>query len=408
MKPETSGNLTPLRKHHFSLSALTSMPWSLLRALPAIGVGLWTAASALAQTTYTLTQISPPSGATSSSVESVNNHGQVVGNTKVKVGRSNIPGPAFVWANGVALSLPSLGADPAAQANGISDSGLIVGHSPSLYVYDPNSPPKAVWWQLSSGQYQVGDWNTLLPANSRLFLAAAISISEDGQFVVFDAKDKDSGRYYPVVARIGSGGMSMTTWTINYSPALEPLYDGYGSDIHSNETALRVVGYYAKTETDIAHPFLWEMNLNSLVVTMRDLDEPNLNRYGFTEGVNGAGEIVGDINISGIYQAHFWNAFGVKQQLPTLGGARSISSSINDNGLVTGLSSRSGKNVLHHAFLWDSKTGAISDLNALKSPTDTSGIELTNGRNINDAGQILAFGLRKGVGHNVLLNPLSP
>ena len=406
MIPEAPENLPPMRNHHFSLAALASMPWSLLRALPAIGVALWTPASALAQTTYTLTQISPPPGADYSTVESVNNYGRVVGNTKVKAGRSNIPGPAFVWQNGAAVSLPSLGADRAAQAYSISDSGLIVGHSPSLYVYDPNSPPKAVWWQLISGKYQVGDWNTLLPETSRLFLTAATAISHDGQFVVFDSKDKDSGLSFPVVAQIGAGGTSMTTWTLNISPDGSSLYGAGAGAIDYNEGTgtVRVVGSYAKTATDASHAYLWEMN--SLGQTMLDI---NGNQVGarFPRGVNGAGQIIGFFYTAGVYQGHFWDRFDVQsQQLPTLGGGRTIPTSINVDGLVTGSSSRSGRNALDHAFLWDI-SGGLRDLNALK-PTDTSGIELTKGQQINDAGQILAFGLRKGIGYNVLLRPVSP
>lgn len=404
--PASLGCRDPLPARQCTPRSSNSLVWRRPRVIFAISVALWNAGAALAGT-YTLTQISPPPGAASSSVESVNNQGQVVGNTQVKAGRSTLPGPAFVWANGVPVSLPSLGADPAAQANGISDSGLIVGFSPSLRVYDPNTPPKAVWWQVNqSGGYEIGDWNALLPENSPEFLIATTAISKDGQFVVFDARNKSSGLTYPVVAQIGVGGVS--TWPINFSgiapvPAV-PVYDGSGSDVHSDETAVRVVGWYTKTETDTAHPFIWEMDLNSGGVTMRDLDG-NLNRHSFPEGVNGAGEIVGDISLSGIYQAHFWNTFGVKQQLPTLGGARSSASSINDSGLVTGWSSRSGKNVLAHAFLWD-QFGGMRDLNALKSATDTSGIELTKGIKINNAGQILGYGVRKGVEFKVLLNPV--
>jgi probable HAF family extracellular repeat protein len=356
----------------------------------ALGVALCGAASAPAET-YTLTQINPPAGAESGSAASVNNLGQIVGNTSVKAGRSIVPGPAFVWANGAAVSLPSPGSDSAAHANAISDSGLIVGHS---------TAPRAVWWQAAvGGGYAVGNWNDLLPAGSPLFLADAVAVSQDGQFVVFDAMNTVSGLYAPAVARVEAG--TITPWSIDTggNPAM-PLFDCLASDIHHDGTTVRVVGFYARSQNDTPHAFLWQRDLASGATSMIDLD--NQNAGSLAQGVNASGEVAGNINIAGVYQAYFWNASGVKQQLGTLGGARSYAASINDAGTVTGWSARSGKNATAHAFLWSLSTG-IRDLNSLKSASDTSGIELTSALKVNNAGQVLARGTRKSVGVDVLL-----
>lgn len=370
-----------------------SMMWRAPRALLAIGVALCGAATALAET-YTLTQINPPPGADSSSVASINNLGQVVGNTSVRAGRFNAAGPAFVWANGAAVSLPSIGSASAAHANDISDSGMIVGHAAGT---------GAVWWQpAAGGGYEIGNWNDLLPEASPLILHDAVAISPDGQFVVFDAENTQTGLFGAAIARVEAG--EITTWSIptGGNPPV-PLNDSLASDIHHDGTSVRVVGWYAKTANDVPHAFLWQRELSTGAVTMTDLD--NVNRSSLTDGLNASGEVVGNISISGTFQAHFWNASGVKYQLPTLGGARSHAGSVNDAGYVTGWSQRSGKNTTSHAFLWHLNTG-MRDLNLLKAGSDTSGIELTSGIDINNAGRILARGVRKGTGLNVLLTPV--
>jgi probable HAF family extracellular repeat protein len=136
---------------------------------------------------------------------------------------------------------------------------------------------------------------------------------------------------------------------------------------------------------------------------MIDLD--NVNRASRPESVNNFGEVAGYISVSGIDQAFFWNASGVKSQLPTLGGGQGYAYGINDGGYVIGWSQRAGKNTTAHAFLWHPNTG-ILDLNFLKSPSDTSGIELTSAMKITNAGQILASGVTKSGGGYVLLTPI--
>lgn len=367
-----------------------------------LAVALMASAPATAQT-YTITRLLQPAGTNGYGAEQMNNLGQAVGNTKVKNGRFDAAGPAFVWQNGVYLYLPALPGDPAAEGHAISDSGLVVGYSPRQL--GPSLPRRAVWWRKSGSGYAVGNWNDLLPAGSPLFLRDAIAISQDGQFVVFDAKNTVSGRTLAVVAQVGAAGEIITTWSIDTigDPAV-PLRNSVPSHIHCDGTTVRVVGYYSRTEGDLASGFLWERDLLSGAVSMTDLDD-NVDRYSFPQAVNGSGEVVGSIHIAGVSQAYFWNSSGEKQQLPTLGGARSFAHSINDPGYVTGWSYRSGKNAAAHAFLWHLNTG-MRDLNALKSPTDTSGLELTTAYMMNNAGQILARASSKSLGSvAVLLNP---
>jgi uncharacterized membrane protein len=395
--PVSAGCQVRLTERPNSQRSSSRVTRSRQRALLAIGLALCAAGSAAAQS-FTLTPINPPSGAAGISVTSLNNLGQIVGNTTVKAGRSTVAGPAFMWANGTAASLPSLGSDSSARANDISDSGLIVGTSGS-------SPARAIWWQAAAGgSYSVGNWNSLLPEGSPLFLHETIAVSQDGQFVVFDAENTVTGLWGAVVARVAAGGM--TTWTIptGGNPPV-PLADSLASDIHFDGATVRVAGAYAKTLTEVGHAFLWELDPQSGAVVMSDLDS-NPNRSSFANGVNGSRAAAGYIYSSAVgYQAYFWDAAGIVQQLPTLGGAQSVAFSINTGRYVTGWSARSGKNATAHAFLWHPSLGT-RDLNALKSPADTSGLELTTAYKVNDAGQILAHGVNKNGGMDVLMKPV--
>ena len=373
------------------------------QAFLALTACLCSAASALAET-YTLTQINPPAGASSSSVESVNNGGQVVGNTSIKSGGSSVPGPAFVWTNGTAVTLPSFASDTAAEARAIGDAGVIVGQSPRANTY--SQLPRAVWWQNTGAGYVVADWNAFLPAGSSLRLITAVAISTDSQFVVFDQVDSVTGHDQAVVAQVAFTGATPSEfsklWLIDSLDGTVSS-DGFvsaGTDIsHNGNGIVRVVGY-AQLQGTSGRAFLWEKDVVSEAVRMTDLDTVTTS-FSSGEGVNIHGEVTGNIGS----QAYYWNALGVKQQLPTLGGARSFAHSINDAGSIVGWSQRSGKNTTAHAFIWQVSSG-IRDLNTLKTATDTSGIELTSAGKINNLGQILSRGVRKSVGVNVLLKPV--
>ena len=403
-----------LRRTQHAQFPLTSMRRQLAKALSIIGVALSGAASAPAQT-YTLTQINPPPGAASSGVVDMNDEGQVIGNTSVKAGRSNVPGPAFVWESDAArFSLPALPNHPAARANGISNTGIIVGHSPALSVYDPAKPNKAVWWQKNTATsvYQVGDWNALLN-NSSVLLTEAIAISNDGQFVVFDATHSE-GVYAPVVAWV-LDGMIVKHWVIWEGLSAQPMSYVVAEDISSNASTVRMTGWYDLGVANTgAHAFLWEVNYSTApdepLVTALDEEASGHSSSYFPNGLNGVGELlIGKVTrVAGttVYSStRFRATSGALIDIPTFGG-RTYAYSTSETGLVAGTSARTGKNVLNHAFLWKQGDTELLDLNWVKSAPDTSGIELTSAIKINENRQILAYGVRKGVGVKVLMNPL--
>jgi hypothetical protein len=122
LEPSRSGSQRPSTDRKSPDPSRHATPNALRVGLLTIIASLCCIASAFAES-YTLTQINPPSSAVSSSVVSIDNFGEAVGNTSVKVGRSTVAGAPFVWSNGVAQSLPLPGTATSAQVNAISDSG---------------------------------------------------------------------------------------------------------------------------------------------------------------------------------------------------------------------------------------------------------------------------------------------
>jgi probable HAF family extracellular repeat protein len=102
----------------------------------------------------------------------VNNLGQVVGQSDL---RGNANFHAFLWTSGTAMrDLGTLPRDANSVGIAINDNGDIVGVS-----LDANFNPRAYLWQNGT----MMDLNTLIPANSPLFLLLGCSINSNGQIV---------------------------------------------------------------------------------------------------------------------------------------------------------------------------------------------------------------------------------
>jgi probable HAF family extracellular repeat protein len=104
----------------------------------------------------------------------INNQGQAVGYSDLK-GNANFH--AFLWARGTGMQdLGTLTGDVNSAAIGIDDPGDVVGVS-----LDANFNPRAFLWENGT----MTDLNTLIPANSPLFLMFACAINSSGQIVGF-------------------------------------------------------------------------------------------------------------------------------------------------------------------------------------------------------------------------------
>jgi probable HAF family extracellular repeat protein len=133
-------------------------------------------------------------------------------------------------------------------------------------------------------------------------------------------------------------------------------------------------------------------------------DLGTLRKGGWSQarGLNGAGNVVGvaQATTRGLtgYDAFLWSprvangTSGTMSDLGTFSGTYSSAFGINDSGLIVGRSTYTpiGNDADSHAFLWQSKSTGMQDLNNL-IPSNT-GWTLNSARAINAAGWIVGYG----------------
>ena len=136
----------------------------------------------------------------------INNQGQVVGSSNLR-GDANFH--AFLWTSGAGMQdLGTLSGDASSVAIGINDAGNVVGVS-----IDANFNPRA--FLLQNGT--MSDLNTLVPANSPLFLLTACSINSAGQIIglaVTSAGEVHAFLANPSTLSSGSTGASNGTTAV--------------------------------------------------------------------------------------------------------------------------------------------------------------------------------------------------
>jgi probable HAF family extracellular repeat protein len=152
----------------------------------------------------------------------------------------------------------------------------------------------------------------------------------------------------------------------------------------------------------IIHPFLWD---HGVLKDLGTLGGDN----GHVRWINNAGEIVGNADLPGSQNHHafLWRN-GTMIDLGTLGSS-STAHAINSHSQVVGRSKPGPIDTSdQHAFLWENG-GPMIDLNTLIPANST--LELFEGLNINDRGEIMGLGLPAGCddvsqcGHVFLLIP---
>jgi probable HAF family extracellular repeat protein len=301
---------------------------------------------------YMLQVLEPLPGHSGSSGNAVNNSGQVVG---YSFGGSNTQ--ATAWTAGTPSYLTILSG--ASNALAINDLGQAAGFFDSNG--DLSGPQAAVW---SGGMMTI-----VGPDNSY-----ALGINLNGWTV-------------------GAAQGKPVRWT-DLMRTLNPLPGGSGL---GEAYAINHLGWAAGWTTHFAgdrHAVYWGQRdgLGSLLPT--DLGTLG-GRESLAYAVNDAGQAAGFSQTTyGTRHAFLATVQNGMVDLGTLGGFESIAYGINSTGQVVGQSDGRG-------FLWSQ--GTMTDLNDLVGPL--TGWEIIGARDINDSGQIIAFGRNSlGIGRALLLS----
>jgi probable HAF family extracellular repeat protein len=210
-----------------------------------------------------------------------------------------------------------------------------------------------------------------------------------------------------------NGVVAGTSLTINqttpraFISGVSGLFDlgasNFGLNPSSSATGINDSGLVVGTDGDRA--FIGDVNGR--------IDIGGTEHSSFSRGraINNAGQITGEHGIDGQRHAFIGDVVNGITDLGTLGGNKSIGLGINDFGQVVGESRFSGGGIREHAFLYDLIVGMI-DINDLIDPNDElfGLVTLSDARDINNSGQIIANGfLAGGTGDRLafILNPIA-
>ncbi len=359
-------------------------------------IGLAAAHPAVAQTGYTIQQITPytpPPGYTTAHASvfayGLNNHGQVVGqcyySKRVKVRRwwrTYYQYRAFLWQNGVSVSLGTLPTTRDSTATDINDAGTVVGYC----VTNTAVPNRAFVW--SKGVM------TALPTTLRPASEPA-AINNAGIIV---------GKEYFSNAQSGMPDTNHlpVAWANGQEINLGGSVPCIGAATGINNLG-QIIGW---CNWFINGHFLGGSWIFHDLSQFNDDDNPPpfISKYGTFNDINDNSVIVGYTGSKGAYgnySATMWSN-GVQTVLDPMPWyqAHSEALGVNNSGAVVGYKDFGSGS---RATLW--QNGAEIDLNTLLPAN--SGWVLMFAYDINESGQIVGYGKYNGLYRGFLLTPPS-
>lgn len=325
----------------------------------------------LAAPAYTITALVPLPGGRTSYANAINPKGDVVGAAQATSGNML----AVLWRDGKVTDLGTLGG-PNSRAADISPKGEIVGAADS-----GAGVPRAFVWR-----------NGALSALAELQgggHSEATSISGKGSVVGRVAPA--AGPEYAVLWRDGRGAPVALT---------PPGVFSHATCINDDQAERMLVS--ASTNKKELQVWLWDNGRSYDLGVL-----PGFGNMSATK-ISSAGHVVGTAEhggaqrgIGGHSRAFLWDKDRLVDlgTLPGFTASRALS--VNSEGQVVGACDVIEHHPRTHAFLWTE--GALYDLNDLLPRG--SGWELCEGRDINDHGQIVGWGLTNGQRQAFVLSP---
>lgn len=308
---------------------------------------------------------------------------------------------AFVWGNGVATDLGTLGGS-FSIANGLNNAGTVVGFSAAVSDVEFHA--------FSSAGAGLVDLNTLGGSFS-----AAVAVSDSGYITGDSNLRTDDSVFHAFLIRpdgaildLGTlGGTSSSAYGVNNSGWV------VGSSSVADNSSLHAFLHNGTTMLDLgtlggATSVAVDIN-DAGQVTGDSTTAAEQNRaflytggamvnlgtlggtYSTAVALNDSGMVIGNSTTTDDAETHaFVYRNGAMLDLGSLGGGSSSARAINNRGQVVGSSANA--NAQTRAFVWEN--GVMTDLNSLL-PTN-SGWELTSARFINDRQQVVGEGFHQG------------
>ena len=285
---------------------------------------------------------------------------------------------AVLWEDGTLYDAGTLPGFPDSYALGVNSSGQLVGTSHNAaYTY------RAFFWDF----WTITDLGSIGTGSN-----IANAINEAG--VVVGHSFPLGFVWTPDTGMIDIGSLS--------APATEPF------DINELGQVVGVSNSYGHFRGFVLTPddgvYFRDDNgdgVNDLMVEIGVIP-PGVGSWAY--GINNLGQVAGRARVSAeLFPIHaiFWDD-GVMTDLGTLGGQYSVAWSINDTGLVVGNADLSTD--VERPFVWDAVHG-MRDLNGLLPPM--SAWTLAQAWEINNAGQIVGYGMHYGQPRGFLMTPVA-
>lgn len=336
-----------------------------------LAAGLCTVAVSTQAVTYTATELGTLGGRTYATA--VNNSGQVAGYSFTPgnaIYRAFVTGP-----NGVGFfDLGTLPGTTNSIANGINDSGMVVGNSytalpptqfnfTSAFITGPNGTGMSALGDINSWAYGINNAGQVTGASN----------------VIYFGSLRVAGF---VTGANGVGMLAATTPTLALKGGLAINESGQIAGLSINNRA-SFTESNGGTTTEIALP----INLRSEARAINDL-----------------GQVVGSRDVDDLTQSFITAPGGTElRALGTLGGS-TFARDINNGGQVVGTSNVNEPRISGpRAFITGPDGVGITDLNSLVTFGNRLPVTFTEASAINDSGQIAALGSN---GRSYLLTPV--
>ncbi len=358
-------------------------------------------------------------GGNQSYVSAINSSGQATGESNIgDVSDSFHP---FLWNGSTMQNIGSLGGSRA-FGQAINDSGHVAGSARTpgdeathAFIWDGTSlldlgtlgGTNSNTGAMNASGHVVGTSQTIDDLAQHAFLWDGIVMQDLGTFGGTNSNATDVNDLGQVTGTASLPGGTQRAFLWNGS-VMEDLGTLGGDSSQANAiNTLGLVTGTSLTTSGASLAFLWDGT------TMRDLGPSNA---AFAEGtaINALGQVIGRYFTPGgppSFQAFLWDGSATRD-LGNFGDGQTYAQAINDLGHVVGVffpSFAPGNNP-NKPFVVGAD-GVMRNLNDLIDPDDPlrSSITLTQANDINNSGQIAAFGKSQGGPERAfLLSPLPP